>query len=416
MVASIDVVLNTQLTTSAEIQITVLRDHKVLENLDYENSGHTGFASEGFVNNAINNALESKVDKVAGKTLTSNDFTIEYKDRVDNNKQNIESLATQLSLYQFTRLQIVSKFLEDYSSYVGSSVTVENYLNAPRLTYEFLRNHSNWSWLKQWIISCRSDFETNQAWLTNFLDGNETFWAYEMKAFLSETYQATYPGSTDYTIDAYANGWRPPSTIDELNSRVSALEANKVDRVEGKGLSTNDYDKTSKEIVDNLLNEEGQINSNLLPSYVDDVMEFTIQVSGSDFLNQIINQDIGSMVWIAASKTYTGDTYYRKFAINKDGTIEGLVIVEPESGKIYVGKSDTNTYRWSGSNLVEISKSIGLGETTTTAYAGNKGKNNALAIAELQARLPVPPTTQGTYKLNAIVDSNGFPTYVWSIE
>lgn len=364
MVASIDVVLNTQLTTSAEIQITVLRDHKVLENLDYENSGHTGFASERFVNKAINNALESKVDKVAGKGLSTNDFNNEYKSIVDSNKQNIESLATQLSLYQFTRQQIVSKFLDDYSSYVGFLVTVENYLNAPRL----------------------------------------------------ETYQATYPGSTDYTIDDYTNGWRPPSTIDELNSRVSALEANKVDRVEGKGLSTNDYDNTSKEIVDNLLNEEGQINSNLLPSYVDDVMEFTIQVSGSDFLNQIINQDIGSIVWIAASKTYTGDTYYRKFAINKDGTIEGLVIVEPESGKIYVGKSDTNTYKWSGSNLVEISKSIGLGETTTTAYAGNKGKNNALAIAELQARLPVPPTTQGIYKLSAIVDSNGLPTYVWSIE
>ena len=58
--------------------------------------------------------------------------------------------------------------------------------------------------------------------------------------------------------------------------------------------------------------------------------------------------------------------------------------VPGEGGKIYV-TTDTNlTYRWSGTGYVEISKSLGLGETSGTAYPGNKGKQNADDIAALK--------------------------------
>jgi hypothetical protein len=45
-----------------------------------------------------------------------------------------------------------------------------------------------------------------------------------------------------------------------------------------------------------------------------------------------------------------------------------------ESGKIYVALDDNKTYRWSGSAYVEISPSIALGETSATAYRGDRGK------------------------------------------
>ena len=45
-----------------------------------------------------------------------------------------------------------------------------------------------------------------------------------------------------------------------------------------------------------------------------------------------------------------------------------------EEGKIYVAKNTNLTYRWSGSTYVEISQSIALGETSNTAYPGDKGK------------------------------------------
>ena len=77
------------------------------------------------------------------------------------------------------------------------------------------------------------------------------------------------------------------------------------------------------------LDETGKVPSSQLPSYVDDVLEYT------------------SMSAFPA----TGET-----------------------GKIYVALDTNKTYRWSGSSYVEISPSIALGETASTAYRGDRGK------------------------------------------
>lgn len=45
-----------------------------------------------------------------------------------------------------------------------------------------------------------------------------------------------------------------------------------------------------------------------------------------------------------------------------------------EAGKIYVTLDTNLTYRWSGTRYIEISQSLALGETSSTAYAGDKGK------------------------------------------
>ena len=47
---------------------------------------------------------------------------------------------------------------------------------------------------------------------------------------------------------------------------------------------------------------------------------------------------------------------------------------EGEDGKIYVAEDTNLTYRWSGTQYVEISPSLALGETSSTAYPGDKGK------------------------------------------
>ena len=76
------------------------------------------------------------------------------------------------------------------------------------------------------------------------------------------------------------------------------------------------------------LDENGRVPSSQLPSYVDDVIE----ASG------------------VAAFPQTG-----------------------EAGKIYVDTKTNLTYRWSGTTYVEISPSLALGETSSTAYAGDKG-------------------------------------------
>ena len=77
------------------------------------------------------------------------------------------------------------------------------------------------------------------------------------------------------------------------------------------------------------LDAGGLVPSSQLPSYVDDVLEYP---SPGDFPS-------------------TG-----------------------EEGKIYVTKDTNLTYRWSGTGYVEISKSLALGETSSTAYRGDRGK------------------------------------------
>jgi hypothetical protein len=45
----------------------------------------------------------------------------------------------------------------------------------------------------------------------------------------------------------------------------------------------------------------------------------------------------------------------------------------PVADKIYYNKSNSLGYRWGGSALVQVDQSLALGETSSTAYAGDKG-------------------------------------------
>lgn len=45
-----------------------------------------------------------------------------------------------------------------------------------------------------------------------------------------------------------------------------------------------------------------------------------------------------------------------------------------ESGKLYVALDTNKTYRWSGSTYVALDEGVALGETSSTAYRGDRGK------------------------------------------
>ena len=78
-----------------------------------------------------------------------------------------------------------------------------------------------------------------------------------------------------------------------------------------------------------IFDESGTIRSALLPSYVDDVLEFS-----------------------------TRDAFP---AVG-------------EGGKIYLAADTNLSYRWGGSEYVIIAQSLALGETSSTAYRGDRGK------------------------------------------
>lgn len=64
-----------------------------------------------------------------------------------------------------------------------------------------------------------------------------------------------------------------------------------------------------------------------------------------------------------------------------------------ESGKIYITQDTNLTYRWSGTAYVEISQSLALGETSSTAYPGDKGKATTDKLNKTSNKVVVGPTT-----------------------
>ena len=89
------------------------------------------------------------------------------------------------------------------------------------------------------------------------------------------------------------------------------------------------------------LDSNGLIPSGQLPSYVDDVIEGYYNPDGGNFYNTDNNK---------------------------------IINITGETGKIYVDLNTNKTYRWSGSSFVVISETIALGETSSTAYRGDRGK------------------------------------------
>ena len=110
------------------------------------------------------------------------------------------------------------------------------------------------------------------------------------------------------------------------------------------------------------LDTTGKVPSSQLPSYVDDVLEYT----------------------------------------NKAG-----FPTTGESGKIYIDKATNITYRWSGTAYVEISPSLALGETSSTAYPGNKGKTTTDNVNAILAGTKVVPKATDANTLDG-KDSTNF--------
>lgn len=153
-------------------------------------------------------------------------------------------------------------------------------------------------------------------------------------------------------IDSYVNLANPDlvavklqdMTLKDIKERLSLLTDQTVEiqnlatRLTNFETDTNSTLKVKADLVN------GLVPSTQLPSFVDDVINGWFS-DEDDPLNFYAEDDP-----------------------------ERTTPIEPESGKIYINLLNNRTYRWGGSFFVEISKSLALGETASTAFAGNKGK------------------------------------------
>lgn len=187
----------------------------------------------------------------------------------------------------------------------------------------------------------------------------------------------TIPGQIEDLKEADSNiNNRIDDLDDKIDKEIADREA-EIDRIENKfdGVTDKLEEALQKEIEDrkagdttitNSLNafistkgqpsglaeldSTGKVPAAQLPSYVDDVLEFSTKAQFPQ---------IG------------------------------------ETGKIYVSKDTNLTYRWTGTQYLEISQSLALGETPSTAYPGDKGKANRDALNSMPTKITsyLTPTT-----------------------
>lgn len=179
-------------------------------------------------------------------------------------------------------------------------------------------------------------------------------------------------GALDVTDNAVTNNF--VTAVSETDGKIKVSRA--VPTIaDVSGLTAalgNKLEKSLKGAASGLaeLDATGKVPAAQLPSYVDDVIE--AYKSGADF--------------------------YEDSAHTADKKITG------ESGKIYVDLHTNVTYRWSGTAYVEISASLALGETASTAYRGDRGKiayeHSQSAHARTDATATAGSTTNGKIKIN----------------
>lgn len=198
------------------------------------------------------------------------------------------------------------------------------------------------------------------------------------------------------------------TNINNLNTQMGTAQSD-ISTLK-KGVSTvqsdlNDF-KATKGVAEGLapLDDNGQVPSQYLPGYVDDVLEFggimdvTAQLmslakkSTDDGCNVIYNSKTNSFV--IAITTNTDDdiksvTYYSNWL---DADLFGTMGANgrtPHSGKIFMDVTTNKTYRWSGTTLAVIGSDLALGHSSGTAFPGDEGADLQERMTEVESTADV---------------------------
>lgn len=270
----------------------------------------------------IRTYLSNKVDKDGTKVLSTNDFTTVLKDKLIN-----------LSNYDDTALAGRVTAVETWKAML-TGTSADNIINTFKEVEDFLAGITGAQSLAQMLSQMRTDIinliPTNNNQLTN---------------------GAGYQTSTNVS-SAITTALSAYLTTDEVNTLISSeaktrgdadttLQNNidkKVDKVDGKGLSTNDYDNT----------EKAQVATNKKTNSIQD----TVVAEALAKLNQefealkemLLSGNIGD-VHVTSINTDTVPMYCGQCTIIKgSGSPVTNAVIPDFEGQIYVDTTNRNAY------------------------------------------------------------------------
>jgi Cu/Ag efflux protein CusF len=230
--------------------------------------------------------VDDKVDKVSGKGLSTNDFTNNDKNKLDGIEAGAE-VNTVDSVNGQTGVVVLDA--EDVGALPDDTPLFSG-------DYDDLSN-------KPYIPTKVSDLTNDTGYITGYTETDPIFTAWDKSTGISITKSQVSDFAHNHDDRYYTEA--------EINTLLNA-KLNSSLKGSVNGLAE--------------LGADGKVPSSQLPSYVDDVLEYT---SFSNF-------------------PLTG-----------------------ESSKIYISQDTNKTYRWGGSGYIEISASLALGETSSTAGRGD---------------------------------------------
>ena len=332
------------------------------------------------------NTVSNKVDKITGKGLSTNDFT-------DVDKFKLAELHTNASM-DYTNMNNAlqtHKTSTDHDGRYYTKTEMDSSLSAkaPKSTVDghiasstiHVTQVDKDAWNAKWDYNA----STIQAVKVNNAVNADTTGGF--------TLGKSVPSNAVFTDTIYTHPVNhPPSIItqDASNRFVSDTEKATWNGKQN-ALGFTPENASNKGIANGYagLDANGKVVASQLPSFVDDVLEYTAK----------------------ANFPATG-----------------------ESGKIYVDLTTNIVYRWSGSSYVEISSSLALGTTSSTAYRGDYGnaaythsqashapsnaqKNSDITKAEIEAKLigDISTHTHSTYVTQAQLGNAGYGDMLKSI-
>lgn len=264
-----------------------------------------------------NGTTTAKIYNGTGGGGTSDYRNLENKPQINNVELTGNKTSSDLGL------QPAGNYVID-SNYVH---TDNNYSSNEKNKLASLNNYDDTE-IKQDIINLESNIPTKLSDLTN--DGN----------FVTDNnYVHTDNNFTD-NLKNKLDGIETDATRTIVDSSITNTSTNPVESKVIYNALNSKLDTSLKGSANGIaeLDSNGKILESQLPSYVDDVLE----------------------------GYYYNNNFYEDSAHTE--------LITGETGKIYIDLATNKTYRWGGSTYVLISETITLGETSSTAYRGDRGK------------------------------------------
>lgn len=195
------------------------------------------------------------------------------------------------------------------------------------------------------ILTTHYDYDTNTKQF-NFNSHNDTqinqcYRSYNINAAHLTNAKGTWSDWNPF-VDATIQ-----TVIGALSKKINELET-KITNLENNTVS---------------LGEDGKVKSSQLPSYLDDVVEFSSIVETANVL-QASHVGEGTVVYVSSANQFallvdtpsssglSTSKYYNDWEGRDNYADDSFV---PLAGKIFVDSSTDKLYRWNGSTLIEVS-------------------------------------------------------------